>query len=183
MAYLASHEPCQLGEEISGNQLFQRLAKQLQLPRLKNEKVDQKDQYCSIRSDFGSVVKSPCVNWTERRAAVLICLFEGEEGELRVILTKRSMKLSSYPGDVALPGGKFEKGDADDSATALREAMEEIGLEPNLVRVAATLEPFISQVRKGPRKETAGRGVVSCFVFHLCSHQTQVPYQPFLLKR
>ncbi|KAF5476309.1 hypothetical protein F2P56_008039 [Juglans regia] len=145
MAYLASHEPCQLGEEISGNQLFQRLAKQLQLPRLKNEKVDQKDQYCSIRSDFGSVVKSPCVNWTERRAAVLICLFEGEEGELRVILTKRSMKLSSYPGDVALPGGKFEKGDADDSATALREAMEEIGLEPNLVRVAATLEPFISQ--------------------------------------
>ncbi|XP_041025519.1 nudix hydrolase 15, mitochondrial-like [Juglans microcarpa x Juglans regia] len=152
MAYLAS-QLCQLGEEISGSQLFQRLAQQFQLPRLKNDKVDQKDQYCSIRSDFGSVVKSvavkndrsPCVNWTERRAAVLICLFEGEEGELRVILTKRSMKLSSYPGDVALPGGKFEKGDADDSATALREAMEEIGLEPNLVRVAATLEPFISQ--------------------------------------
>lgn len=45
-----------------------------------------------------------------------------------------------------MPGGKFEKGDADDSATALREAMEEIGLEPNLVRVAACLEPFISQV-------------------------------------
>ncbi|KAG7965143.1 hypothetical protein I3843_09G209700 [Carya illinoinensis] len=133
MAYLAS-QPYQLGEEISGSQLFQRLAKQFQLPRLKNEEVE-KDQYCRISSDFGSVVKSvavkndrsPCVNWTERRAAVLICLFEGEEG------------------DVALPGGKFEKGDADDSATALREAMEEIGLEPNLVRVAATLEPFISQ--------------------------------------
>jgi coenzyme A diphosphatase NUDT7 len=49
-------------------------------------------------------------------------------------------------GDVALPGGKVEEGDADDSATALREAMEEIGLEPNLVQVVATLEPFISQV-------------------------------------
>lgn len=40
----------------------------------------------------------------------------------------------------------MEEGDADDSAAALREAMEEIGLEPNLVQVVATLEPFISQV-------------------------------------
>lgn len=36
--------------------------------------------------------------------------------------------------------------DADDSATALREATEEIGLDPNLVRVVANLEPFISSV-------------------------------------
>ena len=49
-------------------------------------------------------------------------------------------------GDVALPGGKMEEGDADDSATALREAMEEIGLDPHLVQVVANLEPFISQV-------------------------------------
>jgi coenzyme A diphosphatase NUDT7 len=45
-------------------------------------------------------------------------------------------------GDVALPGGKMEEGDVDDSATALREAMKEIGLEPNLVQVVATLQPF-----------------------------------------
>ncbi|CAL5335192.1 unnamed protein product [Camellia sinensis] len=81
----------------------------------------------------------------ERRAAVLVCLFEGPGGELRVILTKRSMNLSSHPGEVALPGGKVEEGDADDSATALREAMEEIGLDPSLVEVVANLEPFFSQ--------------------------------------
>ena len=40
----------------------------------------------------------------------------------------------------------MEEGDADDTATALREAMEEIGLDPNLVQVVANLEPFISQV-------------------------------------
>lgn len=40
----------------------------------------------------------------------------------------------------------MEKGDADDTATALREALEEIGLDPNLVQVVANLEPFISQV-------------------------------------
>lgn len=34
----------------------------------------------------------------KKRAAVLICIFSGREGELRVILTRRSMKLSSHPG-------------------------------------------------------------------------------------
>lgn len=40
----------------------------------------------------------------------------------------------------------MEEGDADVTATALREAMEEIGLDPNLVQVVAKLEPFISLV-------------------------------------
>ncbi|XP_011095054.1 nudix hydrolase 15, mitochondrial [Sesamum indicum] len=80
----------------------------------------------------------------KKRAAVLICIFGGQDGELRVILTRRSMKLSSHPGDVALPGGKMDEGDADDCATALREATEEIGLDPALVHVVANLDPFIS---------------------------------------
>nr|GLL36862.1 nudix hydrolase 15, mitochondrial-like [Ipomoea trifida] len=80
----------------------------------------------------------------ERRAAVLVCLFEGRDGELRVILTKRSMNLSTHPGEVALPGGRMDEEDADDSATALREAKEEIGLHPSLVHVVANLKPFIS---------------------------------------
>ncbi|KAK6120236.1 hypothetical protein DH2020_045927 [Rehmannia glutinosa] len=80
----------------------------------------------------------------KNRAAVLICIFSGPDGELRVILTRRSMKLSSHPGDVALPGGKTDEGDADDSATALREAMEEIGLDPGLIRVnLLTVVPVI----------------------------------------
>lgn len=49
-------------------------------------------------------------------------------------------------GEVALPGGKREEGDVDDSATALREAMEEIGLNPSLICIVSVLEPFISQV-------------------------------------
>ncbi|XP_055811712.1 nudix hydrolase 15, mitochondrial-like [Solanum dulcamara] len=80
----------------------------------------------------------------EKRAAVLICLFQGLEGEIRVILTKRSMKLSTHPGEVALPGGKMDEEDLDDSATALREAKEEIGLKSSLVQVITNLEPFMS---------------------------------------
>ncbi|KAH0721492.1 hypothetical protein KY284_006522 [Solanum tuberosum] len=80
-----------------------------------------------------------------KRAAVLICLFEGVDGELQVILTKRSSKLSTHSGEVALPGGKAEEGDASDADTATREAKEEIGLDPSLVNVVTCLEPFLSK--------------------------------------
>nr|TKW10028.1 hypothetical protein SEVIR_6G100400v2 [Setaria viridis] len=80
-----------------------------------------------------------------RRAAVLVCLFRAAAGELRVILTKRSSSLSTHSGEVSLPGGKAEEGDADDVATALRESKEEIGLDPALVTVVASLEHFLSK--------------------------------------
>lgn len=47
---------------------------------------------------------------------------------------------------MALPGGKAEEGDKDDGDTAKREAMEEIGLDPELVDVVTVLEPFFSKV-------------------------------------
>ncbi|KAK4787947.1 hypothetical protein SAY86_019266 [Trapa natans] len=80
-----------------------------------------------------------------KRAAVLICLFEGDAGDLRVILTKRSSTLSTHPGEVALPGGKWEPQDKNDAETATREAKEEIGLDPSLVNIATVMEPFLSK--------------------------------------
>lgn len=47
---------------------------------------------------------------------------------------------------MALPGGKRDEEDEDDIATALREAKEEIGLEPSQVKVVAVFEPFLSKV-------------------------------------
>ncbi|KAL2642663.1 hypothetical protein R1flu_010250 [Riccia fluitans] len=58
---------------------------------------------------------------------------------------RRAGSLSSHSGEVALPGGKRDEEDVDDAATALREAREEIGLEPSHVRVIAQLEPFLSK--------------------------------------
>ncbi|OMO76309.1 hypothetical protein CCACVL1_15772 [Corchorus capsularis] len=80
-----------------------------------------------------------------KRAAVLVCIFRGNNDDLRVILTKRSSTLSSHSGEVALPGGKREETDADDVATALREANEEIGLDPSLVDVVTVLEPIFTK--------------------------------------
>ncbi|KAF9609954.1 hypothetical protein IFM89_019510 [Coptis chinensis] len=80
-----------------------------------------------------------------KKAAVLICLFEDDDGVLRVILTKRSSNLSTHSGEVSLPGGKAEEGDANDTDTAMREAKEEIGLEPSTVNVVTVMEPFLSK--------------------------------------
>jgi coenzyme A diphosphatase NUDT7 len=45
-----------------------------------------------------------------------------------------------------LPGGKRDQEDKDDIATALREAREEIGLDPSLVTIISVLEPFVNKV-------------------------------------
>ncbi|GAA0141807.1 phosphatase [Lithospermum erythrorhizon] len=84
---------------------------------------------------------------TSGRAAVLVCLFEDQHGDIRVILTKRSSNLSSHSGEVSLPGGKVDEDDADIVDTALREAKEEIGLDPGLVHIVTVLEPIVSKKR------------------------------------
>jgi 8-oxo-dGTP pyrophosphatase MutT (NUDIX family) len=73
-------------------------------------------------------------------AAVLVPLFEAG-GEARVVLTKRPDTMPSHQGEIAFPGGKFDaRVDTDLEATALREALEEVGLEPASVEIVAQLE-------------------------------------------
>ncbi|KZT62842.1 hypothetical protein CALCODRAFT_478751 [Calocera cornea HHB12733] len=80
------------------------------------------------------------------RAAVLIALFVGRMGDLYVLLTQRSLTLTSYAGDTALPGGKADRRDRTPEETARREAFEEIGLpkDPRIVPHLCTLEPFLA---------------------------------------
>lgn len=65
-------------------------------------------------------------------AAVLIA-FRRETGNL--ILTKRSARLKHHPGQIAFPGGKKDPTDPSLAAAALREAHEEIGLDPEQVTI------------------------------------------------
>jgi 8-oxo-dGTP pyrophosphatase MutT (NUDIX family) len=61
-----------------------------------------------------------------------------------VLLTKRAAHLTSHPGQISFPGGRVDPGDASIEAAALREAAEEIGLDPARVELAGRLEDYVT---------------------------------------
>jgi 8-oxo-dGTP pyrophosphatase MutT (NUDIX family) len=67
-------------------------------------------------------------------AAVLVALVDRPEG-LSVLLTQRASQLTRHAAQISFPGGRLDETDADAAAAALREAQEEIGLDPARVRV------------------------------------------------
>jgi 8-oxo-dGTP pyrophosphatase MutT (NUDIX family) len=73
-----------------------------------------------------------------RPAAVLICFADGENGP-ELLLTERATTLRNHAGQISFPGGAADPEDADAVTTALREAEEEVGLDPDDVLVFGTL--------------------------------------------
>lgn len=76
-------------------------------------------------------------------AAVLIALIRRPEGHT-VLYTERSPDLRSHSGQVAFPGGKVDAEDADVAAAALREAFEEVGLEPQDATVIGFMPTYFT---------------------------------------
>ncbi len=77
-------------------------------------------------------------------SGVLVPVFE-EDGEARLILTRRSTGLRTHQGQVSFPGGRLDEGE-DAVGAALREAFEEIGLDPVLVTTVGWLHPLLTMV-------------------------------------
>ena len=77
---------------------------------------------------------------TARPASTLLAIYPDDAGRLVIPLTVRHADLRSHGGEVSLPGGAVDATDADREAAALREAWEEIGLEPELVRIVGVLD-------------------------------------------
>ncbi|MPZ24431.1 MAG: NUDIX domain-containing protein [Dehalococcoidia bacterium] len=77
------------------------------------------------------------------RAGVMLPLYE-KQGVQHVVLTKRSDLVEHHKGQISFPGGMVEPGDRDIVATALREAHEEIGVEPADVEILGALDDIVT---------------------------------------
>jgi 8-oxo-dGTP pyrophosphatase MutT (NUDIX family) len=73
-------------------------------------------------------------------AAVLVPLYL-DRGRLHAVFTRRHDDLRRHPGEISFPGGRYDEGEPDLRATALREAHEEIGLPSSAVEIVGALQP------------------------------------------
>lgn len=122
-------------------------------------------------------------------AAVLVPLVE-RAGELSVLLTQRAVELKSHAGQISFPGGRLEANESP-LAAALREAREEIGLEPRFVSVVGYLPdhvllsgfrvtPVVGFVRPGfelslaPNEVQGSFEVPLSYVFEPANHRTRL---------
>jgi 8-oxo-dGTP pyrophosphatase MutT (NUDIX family) len=91
-----------------------------------------------------AVADGPPVGDPMRHSAVLIALFE-EEGEARVLLTRRAGHLRTHASQVSFPGGRIDPGETPLMA-ALREAEEEVGLAGDLAAPLGHLPSVVTMV-------------------------------------
>jgi len=80
-----------------------------------------------------------------RKAAVLLVLFE-HQGATTIVFIRRASTLRAHSGEIAFPGGGVDATDSSVVIAALREAREEIGLEPDRVEVLGLLHPVFTVV-------------------------------------
>ena len=75
-----------------------------------------------------------------KTAAVLIPLWPTENDGIEVVFTRRPETMSSHAGQVSFPGGRVDPEDESIAAAALREAHEELGIDPASVRIMGRLD-------------------------------------------
>lgn len=77
---------------------------------------------------------------TMAAAAVLVPLRARDDASAELVLTRRAEGLGSHAGQVAFPGGRVDPGDVSVQAAALREAQEELGIDPERVELVGALD-------------------------------------------
>jgi 8-oxo-dGTP pyrophosphatase MutT (NUDIX family) len=92
---------------------------------------------------YAQAAGAPGVKVKRTPAAVLVPLVEHADG-FTILFTQRNADLKHHAGQISFPGGRMEPDDASVEAAALREATEEIGLDPACVDILGRLESYLT---------------------------------------
>ena len=101
---------------------------------------DLKDQ---LKQNLGKLDETVETEWEATPAAVLIPLYQ-EDGKWKLLFTRRTESVDVHAGQVSFPGGRIEDSDNSVVAAALREAQEEVGLDPADVEPLGQLNPLLT---------------------------------------
>ena len=105
--------------------------------------ADNRSVIDQIRHRLAAYTPRLLENEGRNRAAVLVPLYF-DRGELHVVFTKRTDRVQSHRGEVSFPGGAMDQTDPDLTFTALREAQEEVGLDPAHVSVIGQIDDIVT---------------------------------------
>jgi len=96
-----------------------------------------------LQRSLGELNTKVTTEWDATPAAVLMPLYQ-EDGDWKLLFTRRTESVDVHAGQVSFPGGQIEVSDETAVAAALREAQEEIGLDPADVELLGQLNPLFT---------------------------------------
>ena len=96
-----------------------------------------------LKQSLGKLDATVETEWVATPAAVLIPLYL-EDGDWKLLFARRTDSLDVHAGQISFPGGQIEDSDDSVAAAALREAQEEVGLDPNDVELLGKLNPLLT---------------------------------------
>lgn len=129
----------------------------------------------NLRRKLGPVESVPRPAPGDKKSAAVLVPLMYRAGALAVLYTRRSDRLASHTGQVAFPGGRFDRRDTNLLAAALRETHEEVGIEPHRVRVLGTfpgrrtnatdiaVTPFVGVIEGDPQLRPDPKEVAEIF--------------------
>lgn len=128
----------------------------------------------------------------QNKQAGVIVLYE--ECHDALILTQRSHQLREHPGEICFPGGRWQEGDVDFFATALRELQEELGIEsgrlhsPVLMNTVRTqsgfvIHPWFAKIPHLEPYQLDCQEVIEVFRLPMADVQNPDNYQPIRVRR